>query len=104
VSASGYQLLPTTNTAPIDEPYSALKLINGSTFPYSPAASGRVGLIRITGTYGWAAVPVEVKQARFLLGELGAAFAQAAAQVSSTPAVAAPYADQVSGSRLSLQA
>jgi hypothetical protein len=71
VSASGYQLLPTTNTAPIDEPYTALKLINGSTFPYSPAASGRVGLIRITGTYGWSAVPVEVKQAaRIMVAEV----------------------------------
>jgi hypothetical protein len=67
VSASGYQLLPTTNTAPIDEPYTALKLINGSTFPYSPAASGRVGLIRITGNWGWGEVPAEVKQAARLM-------------------------------------
>ena len=48
--------------------------------------------------------PVEVQQARFLLGELGTAFAQAAAQVAPTPAVAAPYAGQATGSRLSLQA
>jgi flagellin-specific chaperone FliS len=48
--------------------------------------------------------PVEVQQARFLLGELGTAFAQAASQVTPIPAVAASYAGQAIGSRLSLQA
>lgn len=71
VSASGYQLLPTKNAAPIDEPFTSLRLLNGSTFPYAPAASGRTGLIRITGTYGWSAVPVEVKQAaRIMVAEV----------------------------------
>jgi flagellar protein FliS len=48
--------------------------------------------------------PIEVQQARFLLGELGTAFSQAAAQVSLAPAAAAPFGGQATGSRLSLQA
>lgn len=56
--------------------------------------------------------PVEIQQARFLLGELGSAFAQAAATAATTPTASAPYpgaaatplTGQMSGSRLSLQA
>lgn len=71
LTATAYQLLPTRNTAPIDEPFTSLRLLNGSTFPYAPAASGRTGLIRITGTWGWSAVPVEIKQAaRIMVAEV----------------------------------
>jgi|688.fasta_scaffold251774_2 flagellar protein FliS len=48
--------------------------------------------------------PIEVQQARFLLGELGAAFAQAAGQASPASTAAAQFAGQATGSRLSLQA
>lgn len=71
LTATAYQLLPTRNTAPITEPFTSLRLLNGSTFPYAPAASGRTGLIRITGTWGWSAVPVEIKQAaRIMVAEV----------------------------------
>jgi len=69
LSASDYQLLPAgaTTRGPISEPFTGVQVLAGITLPLAPAASGRTGLVRITGTWGWPAVPTEVKQAARLM-------------------------------------
>lgn len=73
LSATQYQLhAPGQNQAPATWPYTyATVLGTGPVLPVAPAASGRSDLIRITGTWGWPAVPIEVKQAtRILVAEM----------------------------------
>lgn len=74
VTATEYQLLPAdaATRGPVAEPYTALRLLTlSAAFQTAPAPSGRTGLISITGTWGWPAVPPEVKQAcRILAAEL----------------------------------
>jgi hypothetical protein len=73
LTAADYQLLPVgaTTRGPISEPFTGVQVLNGQPLPLAPAASGRTGLVRITGTWGWPAVPVEVKQAaRILVAEV----------------------------------
>jgi len=73
LTASQYQLIaPQQGQAPGTWPYVEVRALqNGPTLPVAPAASGRLELIRITGTWGWPAVPPEVKQAtRILLAEI----------------------------------
>jgi hypothetical protein len=74
LTATEYQLTPAdaATRGPVAEPFTGLQLLNISqAFPLAPAASGRTGLISITGNYGWPAVPPEVKQAcRILSAEL----------------------------------
>ena len=73
IAATDYQLLPqgATTRGPISEPFTGLRVLSGVSLPLAPAASGRTGLVRITGTWGWPAVPVEVKQAaRILVAEV----------------------------------
>lgn len=72
VSASNYQLLPVNaaNEGPVAKPWTGVQLLNQERFPTYPA-SGRVGLVQIVGTWGWPAVPAEVKQAaRILVAEV----------------------------------
>lgn len=68
-----YQLLPpgATTRAPLAVPYTRIDLLSGYTFP-TIVASGRRGLIEVTGTWGWpTSVPTEVKQAtRILVAEV----------------------------------
>lgn len=72
-SVSQYQLVPVgaSERAPLPSPYTGVDLLAGATFP-TVVPSGRRGLVRVTGTWGWpTAVPVEVKQAtRILVAEV----------------------------------
>jgi len=73
LTASQYQLIdPVQGQAPATWPYTQVTVLAlGAVLPIAPAASGRTGLIRITGTWGWPAVPIEVKQAtRILVAEM----------------------------------
>ena len=72
LSASGYQLLaPVQGQAPGVWPYTQLRVTTSTLLPSPPTASGRERLIRITGNWGWPAVPPEVKQAaRLLVAEM----------------------------------
>ena len=71
-TASEYQLGPVgaATRAPIAEPFSELRLLDNVTFSVV-VPTGRRGLIKINGTWGWPAVPVEVKQAcRIIVAEV----------------------------------
>ena len=72
LSATQYQLLsPVEGQAPGTWPYTQLRNVTSTLLPSPPTASGRERLIRITGTWGWPAVPIEVKQAtRILVAEM----------------------------------
>jgi hypothetical protein len=73
LSAGAYQLTPqgATTRGPVSEPFTGLRVLSGISLPLAPAASGRTGLVRVTGTWGWPAVPTEVKQAaRILVAEV----------------------------------
>ena len=72
LSATQYQLLsPVEGQAPGTWPYTQLRNVTSTLLPSPPTASGRERLIRITGTWGWLAVPIEVKQAtRILVAEM----------------------------------
>lgn len=68
IAASGYELGP-LNAASRTEPFLALRLLAGATFPTT--TTGRSDLIQVTGVWGWPAVPPQVKSAcRVLLAEL----------------------------------
>lgn len=72
-SATTYQLHPVgaTTRGPAAWPYTSLHMLGGATLP-TPTITGRVGLIEITGTWGWpTAPPPEVKQAcRLIVAEM----------------------------------
>lgn len=72
ITATGYQLInPQQGQAPATWPYTQVRVLSTVVLPYAPTALGRVGLVRLTGTWGWPAVPPEVKQAtRILAAEL----------------------------------
>lgn len=61
--ASEFQLLPlrSGNGAPQPEPFRYIRAV-GRTFP-RPTSSGRVGLVRVTGVWGWPEVPGQVREA-----------------------------------------
>lgn len=62
-AASDYQLLPlTAPTRPDPHPYTMICSAGTRSFPRS-GCSGRVGLIEITGVWGWPAVPAAVHEA-----------------------------------------
>jgi Phage gp6-like head-tail connector protein len=61
-AVSAYQLLPQNVTAPEARPYESLHSVNGQQFP-KPTSTGRIGLVEITGTWGWPAIPATVSQA-----------------------------------------
>jgi hypothetical protein len=66
ITASDYALGPANpSAAPEQRPYTQLTLLNSVLFPVpgGSAGTGRVALTRITGTWGWPAVPAAVKQA-----------------------------------------
>jgi hypothetical protein len=66
-AATDFQLLPlNAAAAPEPRPYRHIKAVGARVFP-TPIPTGRVGRIQITGTWGWPAVPVDVKQACLLL-------------------------------------
>lgn len=63
-SATTYQLHPVgaSTMGPAVWPYTSLHMLGGQTLPWL-STTGRRGLVEITGTWGWPAVPPEVKQA-----------------------------------------
>lgn len=66
ISASNYVLEPVEpSAAPEARPYTCVRLLNNVYWPGvgGSAISGRTHLIRVTGTWGWPAVPAMVKQA-----------------------------------------
>lgn len=66
-SASDYQLLPLNIAAPEAMPYREIRTTGTRWFPYTvPGYSWvprHIGLIEVTGTWGWPAIPAAVKQA-----------------------------------------
>lgn len=75
-AASGsYSAFTAYQLAPVEAvnrswPYQGLLATGGATLPTVTATSRR-GLVRVTGTWGWSAVPVDVKQAtRYILNEM----------------------------------
>ena len=60
-AASEYQLVPVNRAGPEARPYTGIRSL-GRSWPYAqPSVSSR--LIEITGTWGWSAVPSNVKTA-----------------------------------------
>lgn len=65
-SATDYELLPLNPAAsPEARPWTTVRS-TGRCFP-TPTCTGRVARVEITGTWGWPAVPVDVKQACLML-------------------------------------
>jgi hypothetical protein len=64
-AASDYQLLPLNPAAaPELEPFTELWAVGSLRFP---RPTSRVGLVQVTGTWGWPAVPLPVYQATLIL-------------------------------------
>jgi hypothetical protein len=69
IAASSYELGP-LNAATRGEPFTALRLLGGVTFP-TPTSTGRSDVVEVTGVWGWPAVPPQVKSAcRILVAEM----------------------------------
>lgn len=68
-SASDYQRAPVDalTGAPEPRPYRKLRALGGRTWPQR-VCTDRLGLIRVTGTWGWPAVPAAVNQACLIQG------------------------------------
>jgi hypothetical protein len=64
-AASDYQLLPRNITSPEPMPYTSIRAVATRSFPYTTGR--RVGLIRVTGTFGWPEIPAAIVQATRLL-------------------------------------
>ena len=69
VSASGYQLQPVgaASGAPVAQPFTKIRVLQGLQLPQLPTPSGREGLIKLVAVWGWPEVPVDVKQATKIL-------------------------------------
>jgi hypothetical protein len=63
-AAADYQLLPIERTTPEPMPITHIRALGAFTFPIP---TRREGLIRITGQWGWPAIPAPVVQATRLL-------------------------------------
>lgn len=67
-AASDHQLLPLNPAAePEPGPFNKLKAIANRTFPRPSGRASRLGLVEITGTWGWPAIPESVYQACLLV-------------------------------------
>jgi hypothetical protein len=68
-AASDYQLLPVNpQAAPETRPYNCLRAVGTHTFPLTvPTVLTRMDRVRITGTWGWPAVPNAIRQAVAIL-------------------------------------
>jgi hypothetical protein len=67
-TASDYQLLPLNPAAaPEPRPYTELHAIGSLMFPLIASATSRQGLVQVTGTWGWPAIPAAVRQACLLV-------------------------------------
>lgn len=61
-TVTGYELEPRNRTGPETRPYTAIRRISGS-WPTASASDERQARVRVTGVWGWPAVPAPVKQA-----------------------------------------
>ncbi len=69
-SASDYQLLPFNPTAgPETRPYDEIRAVGSQSFPVSTTRQAREDLVRVTGVWGWPAVPWSIKQAALILAQ-----------------------------------
>lgn len=67
-ATSDYQLLPhNPGAAPEALPYMSVRAVGGYSFPLPDGGYSRDDRVRITGVFGWPAVPSMVKQAALLL-------------------------------------
>jgi hypothetical protein len=67
-TAADYQLFPLNPAAaPELRPFTDIHAIGTLTFPQPSGGSSRYGLIRVTGTWGWPAVPEPVVQSTLLV-------------------------------------
>lgn len=61
--AADYQLLPlTASTRPDPHPYTSIRSVGARSFPRA-TGTGRLGLVEVTGVWGWPAVPDAVHEA-----------------------------------------
>lgn len=61
-AVSDWQLLPLEVTVPEARPYTTLLAVGSRRFPY-PLYLGRVGLVQVTGTFGYPTVPEAIQLA-----------------------------------------
>jgi hypothetical protein len=67
-AAGDYQLLPLHPTVAGEQhPYRQIRAIGTRTFPQITSPNGRVGLVQVTGTWGWPALPEGVVQGCLLI-------------------------------------
>lgn len=72
--STDFQLLtddgtPNINAAPEPEPYTRIRAVGGHEFPPPVGGARRLDLVRVTGTWGWDAVPTVVREAALILAE-----------------------------------
>lgn len=61
-SITGYELEPRNVSGPESRPYTSVRRLDGA-WPVAASADARQSLVRITGVWGWPAIPAAVKQA-----------------------------------------
>jgi hypothetical protein len=67
-ASTDWQLLPLNPSAgPEQQPYTELRAIGSLRFPLIASATSRQGLVQVTGTWGWPAIPSPVEEACFLV-------------------------------------
>lgn len=67
-AATDYQLLPLNPAAaPEPEPYTLIRATGTLTFPRPTSVTSRLGLVQVTGTWGWPSIPDPVFQATLIL-------------------------------------
>lgn len=65
-SSTDYQLEPVNQTGPETRPWTSMRAVAARRFP-RPTATGRTHRTRVTGTWGWSAIPADINQACVLL-------------------------------------
>ncbi len=69
-SASDYQLLPQNPAAaPETRPYDEIRAVGAQAFPVATSHLAREDRVRVTGVWGWPAVPWSIKQAALILAQ-----------------------------------
>lgn len=67
-SSTDYQLLPhNPSAAPERRPYTEIKAVGSQTFPKPSGSLTRDDRVKVTGVWGWPAVPFAVKEAALIL-------------------------------------
>lgn len=70
--STDFQLLtddgtPNVNAAPEQEPFTQIRAVGNHEFPAPIGGNNRLDLVRITGTWGWPAIPTAVEEACLIL-------------------------------------